>query len=191
MLFRVVIRIRAVVLLYRVVLLYHEAAPIARPKPVSRALRIADCPIPPPFSRWSISLPAWNHVQHTTINRQDFSVDVMVACKEEHTHSDLLVSTSSHHRHMTRLLDLLLRKVALLTIVGLRARHFRREVPWCDAADSRQHKRLSKMRTNVRAIPVHPNLRLLELRTHQLAQMHRRSLGSIVREVALRIPHQS
>ncbi|KAI7001962.1 NAD(P)-binding protein [Hortaea werneckii] len=107
-----------------------------------------------------------NHIQNPTIDSQNLTINILILGQEQHTHAHLLILAPAHQRHMALIRDLLRGQMALLVLVALLGRHLAGEVARGDGVDA--------------------DAGLLELRGHELGEVHGGGFGRVVGEVALR-----
>lgn len=96
----------------------------------NQSSRSASAPI------FTSNLSPGNNIQHPAINRQNLPVNIRILRQKQHRHGHFLIRPSPLHRHMSLLLNLLIRQLTLLVLSTFLGRHLRRKVPWRDAVDA-------------------------------------------------------
>lgn len=123
------------------------------------------------FAELYFALPARNLKQDAAVDCDNLAINVFVLRQKDDTLRHLLVAARSARGHMSLVIDLLLRHLALLVLIALSRRHLRREI--------------------ARRNAVHSHARLLELMAHELREMHGGALGGVVGKVTLSMRHDS
>lgn len=128
-------------------------------------------PRPRPHPRPCPSSPS-NLIQHASIDRNHLPINISAPGQEQDRLGHFLVAARPARGHIPLGLNLLVLQLALpCAVVAVARRQLGGEVAGGDGVDA--------------------DVAALELGAHEFAQVHGRSLGGVVGEVALRVPHES